>query len=229
MQITKRRAIAIAAGLLLATTCFAAQPALAQQQGRTGSVTSKEIKNNSVLLKDLNTSVRDKIKLGTTALQSIADASITSTQLADDSVTNPKLADNAVGSAEITDDSVGAADLGPNSVNSAELANNSVDTGAVADGSLLTADISAAHGIAVLDFPNLNAGACAVLPVQTGGNVLNGDLILLTAPPTVAGIISFEGRQQAVDGSVIAVLACNHAVVALNPASAPFAWAVLEN
>ena len=201
---------------------------LAQQQGRAGSVTSKEIKDNSVLLKDLNKSVRDKIKLGTTALQSIADATITSTQLADDAVTNPKIADNAVGAAEITDDSVGAAELGPNSVNSAELANNSVDTGAVADGSLLAADVTAAHGIATLDFPSLNAGACAVLPVQTG-NVLNGDLIMVTAPPTVAGIISFEGRQQAVDGSVIAVLACNHAVVALNPASAPFAWAVFEN
>ena len=98
----------------------------------------------------------------------------------------------------------------------------------MADGSLLAADIAAARGIATLNFPNLNAGACAVLPVQTG-NVLNGDLILVTAPPTVAGIISFEGRQQAVDGTAIAVLACNHAGVALDPASAPFAWAVLEN
>ena len=80
----------------------------------------------------------------------------------------------------------------------------------MADGSLLAADIAAVRGIATLNFPNLNAGACAVLQVQTG-NVLNGDIILVTAPPTVAGIISFEGRQQAVDGTAIAVLACNHA------------------
>lgn len=229
MQITRRRGAAIAVGLLLATTCFAAQPATALQQGKTGSVTSKEIRNNSVLLKDLNKSVRDKIKLGTTALQSIADSSITTAQLADDSVTNPKLADNAVSAAEITDDSVGAAELGPNSVNSAELANNSVDTGAVADGSLLAADVASARGVAILDFPNIGAGNCAVLPVQTGGNVLNGDLILVTPGPTIAGIISVEGRQQNVDSSVIAVLACNHAAVALNPASTQFAWAVLEN
>ncbi len=94
MQITKRRGAAIAAGLLLATTCFAAQPALAAA-GRAGSVTSKQIKDNTILLKDLNAAVRAKIALGTTALQSIADGVDHHDQLADNAVTNPKIADDA--------------------------------------------------------------------------------------------------------------------------------------
>jgi hypothetical protein len=218
MQISKRRATAIALGLLLSGACFAAQPAIAQQQGRVGLVTSKEIKDNSIRLKDLNQAVRDRIALGSTALQSVADASITTTQLADNAVTNAKVADNAVGATELADNSVG----------SGELANNSVDTGSVADGSLLAADISSARGIANLDFPNLNAGQCAVLPVETN-NVLNTDVILVTPGPTIAGVITVEGRQQAVDSTVIAVLACNRSVVALNPGPTSFSWAVLEN
>jgi hypothetical protein len=218
MQI-KRNTTAIAVGLLLTATCFAAQPALAQQQGPKGSVTSKEIKDGTIKLKDLSQKVRDQLAPSQTPPPA---------GIPDGSITTNKLADNAVTSTKVADDSLTAADLAANSVTSAELANNSVDTGAVADGSLLAADISAARGIATLDFPNLNAGSCGVLPVQTN-NVLDGDLILVTAPPTVAGIISFEGRQQAPGSTSIALLACNHASVPLNPASAPFSWAVLEN
>ena len=226
MQITKRRGAAIAVGLLLATTCFAAQPATAQQQGR--KVTSQQIKDNTIKLQDLNASVRAKIALGASALQGIADGSISTNKLADNAVTNPKIADDAVSSAEVAADSLTAGDLASNSVTSAELANNSVDTGAVADGSLLAADVAAVRGVTTLDFGNIPSQSCLALQIPTG-NVLTNDVIMVTAPPTVPGIISFDGRQAGVDSASISVVACNLAAVALNPAAGSFAWAVLEN
>ena len=147
---------------------------------------------------------------------------------ADNSVTGPKIADNSVGSSEVIDGSLGAADLGPNSVASEELANDSVDTGAVANGSLQAIDIASSRGVTVLDFPLIGAGSCQVLPIDAGSS-LNGDLILVTPGPTMPGIVTVEGRQQNVNSAQINVIACNHAVVNLNPAATDISWAVIEN
>jgi hypothetical protein len=218
MKITMRRGSAVAVALIVGGVCVASQPALAEQQGAVGSVTTREIKNGTIKLKDMTPGVKTKILLGSTALQVIPDASVTTQKIADDAVTGPKLAANSVGSSE----------LGPNSVNSEELANDSVDTGAVANGSLIAADVASARGVANLDFPLIAAGSCQVLPIAAPSS-LNDDLILITAGPTMPGIISVVGRQQNANSSQINVVACNAAGVGLNPSATNISWAVLEN
>jgi len=235
MQISKRRGIAIAAALVLGGACVASQPAVAGQAAPTGSIDSREIKDKTIQPKDLRPGLLSKIN---SALQEIADASVTTDKLADaavttdkladNAVTNPKLADSSVSGPEVTDGSIGAADIGPNAINSEELANDSVDGGAVANGSLQAADVASVRGVANLDFPLINAGSCQVIQIATG-NALDNDLIMVTAGPTIAGIITVEGRQASAGSQNIAVLACNHAGVALNPALTSFSWAVLEN
>lgn len=226
MQISKSRTAVIATALLVGAACVASQPAIAKDP--TGSIDSREIKNGTIRVADLNTLLKTRVAQAKTALQEIPDDSVTTPKLADNSVTGPKIADSSVGSSEVVDGSLGAADLGPNSVASEELANDSVDTGAVANGSLIAADIASVRGVAALDFPTINAGSCQTLVIATG-NALDSDLILLTAGPTMPGIISVTGRQQAAGSANIAVVACNHAAVNLNPANTNISWAVIEN
>lgn len=245
MQITKGRGVVIAAAILVGGACVASQPATADPAN---SIDSREIKNGTIKVIDLNQLIKTRLSQAKTALQEIPDNSVTTPKLADNAVTNPKiddnavtgaeladnsvssteLADNSVGSSEVVDAALTAADLGPNSVTSEELANNSVDTGAVADGSLTATDVASVRGVANLDFPTINAGSCQVLQIATG-NTLTGDLILVTPGPTMPGIVSVEGRQANAGSANIAVIACNHAGVNLNPGATDISWAVLEN
>ncbi len=256
MQISKRRATAIATALILGGACVASQPAIAKDP--TGSIDSREIKDKTIRPKDLKPNLLLKINLGASALQEILDASITTEKLADaavtteklanaavtspkladnavttprlsdDAVTSPKLAANSVGASEVIDGSIGADELGPNSVHSEELANDSVDTGAIANGSLLAVDIASVRGVTTLDYANIPAHSCLVLQVDTG-NALNNDLILATPGPTMPGIVTINARQAGVNSTSIAFVACNGAGVALNPAPTPVSWAVIEN
>ena len=177
MQISKRRATAVATALILGGACVASQPAIAKDP--TGSIDSREILNKTIKGKDLKPGLLLKINLGATALQEVLDGSITTQKLADDAVTGPKLADNSVGAAEVTDGTIGAPEIGPNAINSEELANDSVDTGSVANGSLQAVDVASERGVASLDFPLIGAGSCQVLPIGTSSS-LNQDIILIT-------------------------------------------------
>jgi hypothetical protein len=225
MQISKRRATVIATALVLSGALVASQPAIAKDP--TGSINSREIQNQTIKGKDLRPGLLAKINLVGTP-QEILDGSITTPKLADGAVTTPKLADNAVTGPKLADNSVGAPEIGPNAVNSEELANDSVDTGAVANGSLTAADVAGERGVNSLDYPAIAAGSCAVLPIVTGES-LDNDLILITAGPTMPGIISVVGRQQNAGSAQINVVACNGAGVALNPSATNISWAVLEN
>jgi hypothetical protein len=225
MQISKRRATVIATALLLGGACVASQPAIAKDP--TGSINSREIKDKTIRGKDLRPGLLAKINL-VGPPQEILDGSITTPKLADGAVTTPKLADDAVTGPKLADNSVGAPEIGPNAITSEELANNSVDTGAVANGSLIAADVAAERGVVSLDYPAIAGGSCAVLPIVTGGP-LDNDLILITAGPTMPGIISVVGRQQNAGSAQINVVACNAAGVALNPSATNISWAVLEN
>ncbi len=228
MQITKGRAAAVATALVIGGACVASQPALAGQAAPTGSVDSREIKDRTIQPKDLKPGLLAKVNLAVTALQEVPDASVTTDKLADDAVTGPKLADSSVSAPEVVDGSIGAPEIGPNAVSSEVLANDSVDGGAVANGSLQAADVASVRGVANLDFPTINAGSCQTLVIATG-NALDNDLILITPGPTMPGIVSVEGRQQGAGSANIAVIACNHAGVNLNPAATSISWAVLEN
>jgi hypothetical protein len=246
MHISKRRAAVIATALVLGGACVAAQPAIAKDP--TGSIDSREIKDKTIRPKDLKPPLLVKINLGATALQEVLDASITTEKLADNAVTSPKIADNAVttseladnavsgskladnsvGAAEVTDGSIGAPEIGPNAINSEELANDSVDGGAVANGSLQAIDIASVRGITNLNYGVINANSCGTLQVNTG-NVLDGDLILVTAGSTMPGIITINARQAAAGSSNISFVACNGAAVALNPGATDISWAIIEN
>src|SRR4051794_29119528 len=98
MKETLRMMAAGATGAVLATAVLVGQPALAGVDAKTAaknSVTSKSIKNGTVQAKDLNADLNASIAKANSALQGLAD----------NSVTNPKMADNAVGSPEVAADS----------------------------------------------------------------------------------------------------------------------------
>jgi hypothetical protein len=85
MNQTLRSFAAGAAAALLVTAVVAAQPALATQLHKTAaknSVTSKSIKNGTIQGKDLNADLNASLAKANSALQSVADGSITTPKLA---------------------------------------------------------------------------------------------------------------------------------------------------
>lgn len=147
---------------------------------RKGTVTSKQIKDRTITLRDLS-------KSATRTLQRTADGSIGAGHLTPGAVTGATIADGTVAAADIADGAVTAGKLAPGAVTGA----------AVADGSLTTADIarfSGAFRILAEDFGTLKPGECwSREPRGLAPEVANADIsqdALLVHPRS-----TFDGRR----------------------------------
>jgi hypothetical protein len=102
---------------------------------RAGTVRSKQLKDRSIAMRDLNPVVVRQLRLtpdSSITESKLAGGAVTSTRLGSGAVTAGKLAAGAVTPAAIADGAVGASKLADGAVNGAKLA----------DGSLTTADVA---------------------------------------------------------------------------------------
>lgn len=255
-----RTVVAGAAGAALTIAVLVGQPALADQvdKAKAKKVTSAMIKNGTIQRKDLNSDVSGALTKADTALQGIADNSVTTQMLANGAVTGPKIADNSVSGAKVPDNAVTSSEVADNAITSSELADNavassemadnaigssevtdgsltagdlgqgSVTSSEIADGSLVGADIGFETGTFIADVPSLNTNQCATIGPFSTGTTLDNDLILLSNPVTVAGAIQVSARQQAAGSSGFFLIACNGAG-AFDAPSATFSYLVIKN
>jgi trimeric autotransporter adhesin len=243
--------VALSCAALVAATYA---PGTADAAGKK-KVTSQQIKDGTIREKDLKRSIVAKLAaigakladgLVTTAklaegsvttaklvdaavtTAKIADGLVTTAKLTDVAVTTPKLADNAVTNPKVADGAISSAEVAANSLAADDLAADSVQGSEVANGSLQATDIAAARGVATRNFPELAAGACSVLTVDTD-KVLTNDLIDVQAASTVPGALQLQARPQAAAGEIIEVTLCNFSGAAIDPPAADYSWAVIEN
>ncbi len=145
---------------------------------RTGTVTSRAIKDRTLQARDLTRpAYRD--------LKAVRDNAITSSKLAGGAVTTGKLATGAVGASAIADRSVGTIDLAPAAVGAAQLAPNSVGGGSVVDGSLAANDLARFYGRFTMPVPSVPplscwSGAPAGLAPERSAADISRDLVLAT-------------------------------------------------
>ena len=164
----RRRPTFASAIALLALFIALGGPAEAAKLLGKGEVSSREVKDRSLQVRDLNRrAVRD--------LTATRNNSITEAKLANGSVTPGKLAPGSVGSAALADNSVTATDL----------MNNSITGGQIADGQLGAQDISRFYGRFRIQIPQVNPGQCwsgepAGLPPELVGADISQDLVLVT-------------------------------------------------
>jgi hypothetical protein len=136
-----------------------------------GTVRSKQIKDGTIAMRDINRAVRRQ-------LQQTPRNSITEPMLTDGAVTVNKLANGAVTGTKIGAGVVGVANLADSSVNGAK----------VADGSLTTADLSRFSGrfrITQQNLGTINPHACWTgepqgLAPELAGADISGDALLVT-------------------------------------------------
>ena len=222
MKESLRSLVAGTAGALVVAAVVVGQPALAGQLDKAAaknSVTSKSIKNGTIKTKDLNADVNASLAKANSALQSLAD----------NSVTNPKLADDAVGSAEVAPNSLTAQDLADNSVSGNEINGNAVASGEVSNHSLVADDIAAQNGVETINFGNIPASTCDDAVILTSNTSLAGDVILVTPGNTFNPNLIIQAQPQAALGGNILMTVCNWTGSAIDPASTDFGYMVFEN
>jgi hypothetical protein len=189
----------------------------------TGSVDSREVKNNSLKSKDVrnstltNKDVKDGSLLagdfGANQLPEgpqgpagpagpVGPAGPATGAAGGDlagSYPDPTIAPNAVNAAKIGNDAVAAS----------EIANNSVDSGEVADGGLNDEDIGDVTSTEVVAIENVNANQCDDHVVNVGGGDIGNTHIVLT--PTFSSSssnLSYSADSRETDGN-ITVKVCN--------------------
>jgi hypothetical protein len=109
----------------------------------TGSINSREIRNNSIRSKDVRTNtIRSSDLLGNSVRSGdVRDGTLTGTDVFDGGVTGADLANSSVEGLDVRDGTLGDADIGANSVSNDELTNNSVRSAEVQNGSLGPEDL----------------------------------------------------------------------------------------
>jgi hypothetical protein len=149
---------------------FVALGGPAQAARFVGRITSAQVKDRSLKLRDLNPrTVR--------ALKTPRNNSVTEARIVNGAVTRGKLAPNAVGSAAIADRQVGSADLAIGGISGMH----------IADGSLTARELGRFYGRFQLKdpIPQLGAGDCwsgvpSGLAAERAGADISQDLVLVT-------------------------------------------------
>ena len=116
-----------------------AQRLISGKDLKTGSVTSRAVKDRDLQMRDLSRRTQRR-------LRATRNNSITEAKLANGSVTPGKLALGAVGASAIADHSLSATEYGAGSIGAGALADGSVIGSKVADGSLGAADLGRFYG-----------------------------------------------------------------------------------
>jgi hypothetical protein len=193
-------------------------PAEAQRLLGKGDVRSREVKDRSLKLRDLE---RRTVR----ALRATVNNSITEAKLANGSVTPGKLAPGAVGSAAIGDRSVATADLMTGAVGGAQ----------VADGSLSAADLGRFYGRFRLSqpIPALGRGTCwarepAGLAPELARADISQDLVIVTPDAGwPEAQLTFTVSNSA-DPSRFVLAACNPTIDDSSPVDVGFRYLVVD-
>lgn len=162
---------------------------------RTGTITTKQIKNGSVAKADLS-------KTAVRSLTATPASSVRSAQIADGSILAPDL---GIGS-------VGANQLATGAVTASKLAADSIGGGSVANGSLQTVDVGSFAGSVNVDFPAFNESdkRCQVAEAPaaaTGGSPNLADDVVAVSPPSGwSDFLIVTGKPA--PGNVIRIVAC---------------------
>jgi hypothetical protein len=162
---------------------------------RTGSVTSRAIKNGSLAKADLS-------KVAIRSLTATPANSVASGQIVDGQVLAPDIGAGAVGPGQLA---MGA-------VTASKLAGDSVGGGSVANGSLQTVDIGSFAGAVQVDFGQFDAEqnrcqAAEAPAAPTGGapNIAD-DVVLVTPPSGWSDLIKVSGKPA--PNNAIRIVAC---------------------
>jgi hypothetical protein len=152
----------------------------------TGSIDSREIRNNSVRSKDVRNNILLSRDLRNNSVRStdVRDGALTGTDVFDGGLTGADLANSSVEGLDVRDGSIGDADIGANAVSNDELTNNAVRSAEVLNGSLGAEDLQG--GLLASDasvrFDNFAVGA---------GTVAGEDVGCPAGQRTLGGGVSF--------------------------------------
>lgn len=172
-----------------------AKRAISGSSIRTGSITSKQIKNGSVAKADLT-------KTAVRSLTATPASSVRSAQIADGQVLAPDLGLGSVGQGQ----------LAPGAVTASKLAGDSVGGDSVANGALQTVDIGSFAGSVNVDFGQFDAGdnRCqkAEAPAAATGGTPNlaDDVVLVSPPAGWSDLLTVTGKPA--PGNMIRIVAC---------------------
>jgi hypothetical protein len=150
----------------------------------TGSIDSREIRNNAVRSKDVrnNTLSGADVRNNTLRSRDVRDSALIGADVLDASLNGGDLANGTVEGLDVRDGTLRDPDIGPNSVSNDELTGGSVRSGEVQNGSLAAEDLQA--GLLVSD-AGVRFDSFAVASTATG-----------------AGTVSCPAGQRALGGGV---------------------------
>jgi hypothetical protein len=177
---------------------------------RAGTVRSKQLKDRTIALRDLNPVVVRQLRL-------TPDNSITESQLATGAVTGTKLGAGAVGAAKLAAGAVSAVAIADGAVNGAK----------VADGSLTTADVARFAGRFTITATNLGPIAAHTcwhgepqgLAPELAGADISRDALLVTPLGTGFDDLSLTLTTRTSGGSHFVLALCN--VGSMDPVDPP--------
>jgi hypothetical protein len=162
-----------------------------------GTVTSKQVKDRSIKVRDLDSSaVRmllstpdnsiTALKLGESSVttRALAPGSVLTGTVGDNSLTAADLAINSVGTDEVGDNAIGQSEIRNNGVAASEIADNSIDGGEIVDGGLSIRDV--ARQVGTLEWPvgALKVGECDTDWVPITGIEIAGDFVVISPTST---------------------------------------------
>ncbi|HTE63732.1 MAG TPA: hypothetical protein VK631_25465 [Solirubrobacteraceae bacterium] len=158
-----------------------------------GTLTSKQIKDRSIKVRDLESSaVRTLLStaddsitapmLGQNSVttRALAPGSVLTGTVGDNSLTAADLATNSVGTDEVSDNAIGQSEIRNNGVAASEIADNSIDGGEIVDGGLSIRDV--ARQVGTLEWPvgTLQVNQCDTDWVPITGIEIAGDFVVIS-------------------------------------------------
>jgi hypothetical protein len=175
---------------------------------RAGTVRSKQLKDRTIALRDLNPVVVRQLRL-------TPDSTITESKLASGAVTNAKLGNGAVG----------AGKLAANAVTPVAIADGSVNGAKVADGSLTTADVARFAGRFTIAAANLGPippdtcwdGEPRGLAPELAGVDISRDALLVTPLGTGLDDLALTLTVRTSGGGRFVLALCNVTATIVNP------------
>jgi hypothetical protein len=177
---------------------------------RAGTVRSKQLKDRTIALRDLNPVVVRELRL-------TPDNSITESKLAAGAVTSAKLGFGSVGAAKLAGGAVGAVAIADGAVGTGKLADAAVTGAKVADGSLTTADVARFAGrftITAANVGDIQPGHCwhgepQGLAPELAGADISRDALLVTPLGNGFDDLSLTLTARTSGGSHFVIALCN--------------------
>jgi hypothetical protein len=164
----------------------------------TGSINSREIRDNSVRSRDVrNNSVTGRdLRNGRVSGRDLRDGSASGADLRDGSVSGADIADNTVSAADVANGGLSGQDIRNNSLGDADIAPNAISADEIRGGAVRTDDVQ--NG--TLRAEDFAAGALATtatvrfeaFPVAADGTG-SADVACSSGERAVGGGVSFEG------------------------------------